>query len=97
MKITLLATGFGLNGITNAIEPQEQTPTHTPTNDEDFDEMIGVYYTASDKKHNHERHNIFIYSEENIDNDDIISQVDATPTKSRTKEDLKRLKGKLDA
>jgi cell division protein FtsZ len=97
VKITLLATGFGLNGITNAIEPQEQTPTPTPTNDEDFDEMIGVYYTASDKKHNHERHNIFIYSEENIDNDDIISQVDATPTKSRTKEDLKRLKGKLDA
>ena len=97
VKITLLATGFGLNGITNAVEPQEKDPAPTPSNDEDFDDMIGIYYPVSETNNKHQRHNIFIYSEENIDNDDIISQVDASPTKSRTKEDLKRLKDKLEA
>ena len=37
-------------------------------------------------------HNIFIYSADNMDNDDIISRVDATPTCRRSKEDLNRLK-----
>ena len=35
---------------------------------------------------------IFIYTEDNFDNDDIISRVDAIPTCERTKEELKKLK-----
>ncbi|MEE1310130.1 MAG: cell division protein FtsZ [Bacteroidaceae bacterium] len=93
VKITLLATGFGLNGITNSIQPQEKEPVILHNADDDLDDMIGEYYTNSNPTHKHQRHNIFIYSEENIDNDDVISRVDATPTITRSKEDLKRLEG----
>lgn len=93
VKITLLATGFGLNGITNSIQPQEKEPVILHNADDDLDDMIGEYYTTSNPTHKHQRHNIFIYSEENIDNDDVISRVDATPTITRSKEDLKRLEG----
>jgi cell division protein FtsZ len=93
VKITLLATGFGLNGITNSIQPQEKEPVILHNADDDLDDMIGEYYTSSNPTHKHQRHNIFIYSEENIDNDDVISRVDATPTITRSKEDLKRVEG----
>lgn len=93
VKITLLATGFGLNGITNSIQSQEKEPVILHNADDDLDDMIGEYYTNSNPTHKHQRHNIFIYSEENIDNDDVISRVDATPTITRSKEDLKRLEG----
>jgi hypothetical protein len=56
------------------------------------EDMINIYYRDGTKTSKHRHNNIFIYSADNMDNDDIISHVDANPTCRRTKEDLNRLK-----
>ncbi len=71
VKITLLATGFGLQGISET-----------------------EYYDDSEDNPGHRHRNIFIYSADNIDDEDIISRVDASPTWKRTKEEIKDWKSK---
>ncbi len=96
VKITLLATGFGLqsiNGMSDHVEEKKEKLSEIDREKQDArKDLIDIYYSNGDKKtpirHNH----IFIYTEDNIDNDDIISRVDATPTCRRTKEELNRLK-----
>lgn len=96
VKITLLATGFGLQSINGMNAHQEEKKEKLSDADkerrESREELIGIYYQDGNKSSKHRHNNIFIYSAENMDNDDIISRVDATPTSRRTKEELNRLK-----
>lgn len=96
VKITLLATGFGLQSINGMSAHQEEKTIKVKTEDlererDRIDQINAIY---GDKKQGcrHRHPNIFIYSTDNIDNDDIIARVDATPTCKRTKEDLNQLK-----
>ena len=96
VKITLLATGFGLQAINGMSSHQEEKLKIMSEEDKERkanrEELIDIYYERDNKTSKHRHNNIFIYTAENMDNDDIISHVDATPTYSRTKEDLNRLK-----
>ena len=40
------------------------------------------------------RHNTYIFTDEDLDNDDIISMVDARPTYNRTKDEINKIKEK---
>lgn len=96
VKITLLATGFGLQSISGMNSHQEEKKEKLSEADkerqETREELINTYYQDGKKTGKHRHHNVFIYTVENMDNDDIISRVDATPTSRRSKEELNRLK-----
>lgn len=96
VKITLLATGFGLQSINGMSSHQEEKKRNLSAEDKERmanrEDMINIYYRDGTKTSKHRHNNIFIYSADNMDNDDIISHVDANPTCRRTKEDLNRLK-----
>ena len=96
VKITLLATGFGLQAISGMSSYQEEKIGKLSDEDKrkqkTRDELIGIYYSDENNTCKHRHNNIFIYNAENMDNEDIISRVDATPTCRRTKDDLNRLK-----
>jgi cell division protein FtsZ len=40
------------------------------------------------------RHNTYIFTDDDLDNDDIISMVDARPAYNRTKEEVNKIKEK---
>lgn len=96
VKITLLATGFGLKSISgmnaHIEEKKNKISDEEREHQEILDELISTYYPDANKACKLHHNNIFIYSDENLDNDDIISRVDATPTCRRTKDELNRLK-----
>lgn len=96
VKITLLATGFGLQSINGMNAHQEEKKEKLSEADkarkENRDELISIYYDDGNKASKHRHNNIYIYTTESMDNDDIISRVDATPTSRRSKEELSRLK-----
>ena len=99
VKITLLATGFGLQSI-GAKEPSEVRPAPVQIGidserQQEREAMIDTIYGNKDSNKLNRR-NIFIYTTENIDNEDIITHVDNSPTYERTKEELKKIKGEIE-
>lgn len=96
VKITLLATGFGLQSINGMSSHQEEKIEKLSEEDKEREvnreELRNSYYDGGNKSSKHRHNNVFIYSIDNMDNDDIISRVDATPTCRRSKEELNRLK-----
>ncbi len=100
VKITLLATGFGLQNVSgqpgDAINDQDRAKTIEDEETKNIqNERIGTYYNDGviiTKRRRH--HNVFIFNSETLDNDDIISQVDTSPVFRRTKEELGAIKSK---
>ena len=100
VKITLLATGFGLQSINGMSGGHQEEKKNSATEEEQEMEQnridqIEILYGSSKNIGRHRHNNIFIYTEDNFDNDDIISRVDAIPTCERTKEELKKLKNEF--
>ena len=105
VKITILATGFGIDdvdGMTHHLASQELTRTREEADkkakeDEDAEERRrrrGKYYHGdSDSMMKHRPH-IYLFSQEDLDNEDVILAVEATPTSSRTKQMLNDIKQK---
>ena len=54
---------------------------------------IEVYYGSGSDTPKTRHYNIFVFDDEDMDNEDIISKLDALPTYRRTKEDLNQIKG----
>ncbi len=89
IKVTLLATGFGIKDI-----PGIETDSTMQSKEEEEErqrrmERIGKYYGNTHliyQKHNHVYS--YIFKQNDLDNDDIISMVEASPTYKRIKKDL---------
>jgi len=98
VKITLLATGFGLQNVPGMPEIIEQRNLEEKALDEEAkqsrEERKEYYYGSGDTPTHRRRHQIFIFSENNLDNDDVISMVETMPTYRRTKEELNKIKNK---
>ena len=99
VKITLLATGFGLQnvpGVRGIVEQKEQEKTAADQEREDYnEERAGFYYGSSTGSPvRRRRHNTYIFTDEDLDNDDIISMVDARPAYNRTKDEVSKIKEK---
>ena len=99
VKITLLATGFGLQnvpGVRGIVEQKEQEKSVDDQEREDYnEERRGFYYdTSTDSRVRRRRHNTYVFTDEDLDNDDIISMVDARPAYNRTKEEVNKIKEK---
>ena len=99
VKITLLATGFGLQnvpGVRSIVEQKDQEQSVADREREEYnDERAGFYYGSSTGSPvRRRRHNTYVFSDDDLDNDDIISMVDARPAYNRTKEDVNKIKEK---
>lgn len=91
VKITLLATGFGLKNVPGM--PKEKWEPEA--DDEEKSLLIEQYYGNSDGSNlTQRRPNLYVFEDEEMDDNDTIAMVENTPTYQRTKEDLKRIKGK---
>ncbi len=99
VKVTILATGFGLRDINSNemnerfIKQDEEELLRQAAEEEkkiQNDARREGYYGESGKNRKIRRPNYnYIFKDEDLDNDDIISMVEATPTYKRTKETVK--------
>ncbi len=79
VKITLLATGFGLKDVPGMEERNRN-----------IDGRIGDWY-GTDSGDIRKKVQVFIFRPEDMDNDEVISKVDTTPTYKRTREECRQI------
>lgn len=96
VKVTILATGFGIRNVDGM---QERIKKHTQEEanriaeaqekEAQRQERRGRYYgNDNDTKKYKRRPHIYLFRPEDLDNDDVISAVESTPTYKRTREIL---------
>lgn len=100
VKFTILATGFGMKdvpGMEARITAEQQKLLEEQQEKEQQNDIRRdrFYGTNSSKRRNKNyQKRIYTFSQEDLDNDDIISMVDTTPTYKRTKMELEAIQSK---
>ncbi len=99
VKITILATGFGISsipGLKEKLDAEEQARSAAEAERlEENEERRTAYYGTNERGGSQKkRHKVFLFTLEDLDNEDIISLVELTPTYKRTKELLSEIKNK---
>lgn len=103
VKFTILATGFGISdvpGMESVImkhtKEEEERLAALEELEQKKDDRRSDYYGASIVKSNNRkrRHHLYIFTQEDLDNDDIISMVETTPTYKRTRSELEAIQSK---
>lgn len=100
VKFTILATGFGIKdvpGMEVRISAEEQQRLEQEEEEEQQkDDRRIIYYGPSINKSSRKRrrYNTYIFTQEDLDNEDIISMVDTTPTYQRSKAVLEAIQSK---
>jgi cell division protein FtsZ len=95
VKITLLATGFGLEnvpgmpGILEIKNQEKEDEGEEKTRQRE--ETIGKYYNETVSSTIRHQHNTYIFQDDELDNDNIITMVETLPTCRRTKEEVKKI------
>ena len=103
VKITLLATGFGIQDIhmkemdnrisQRSVEEQQRLAELEEKEEERRNRRERFYDDKGGSKQRKRRH-IYIFSAEDLDNEDIISMVESTPTYLRNKTTIDKIRGK---
>jgi cell division protein FtsZ len=97
VKVTILATGFGMKDVDGMEDRMLKQQTREEANRlaeeqekaaRNDERRIQYYKDADTAKRYKRRPNIFIFTADDLDNDDVISAVEQTPTYKRTKEIL---------
>ena len=99
VKFTILATGFGIKdvpGMNNKLSAEEQKRQEELEEEEQKkaerrDDFYPGSYKNNRKKGNYK---IYIFTREDLDNDDIISMVETTPTYKRSKAVLESIQSR---
>lgn len=99
VKITILATGFGIKDVPGMEEKLDAEAAarrqREQEKQEENDDRRGIYYGTGDSKARQRRSaKIYLFSLEDLDNEEIISMVELTPTYKRSKEQLSSIKNK---
>ncbi|KAA6335076.1 Cell division protein FtsZ [termite gut metagenome] len=102
IKITLLATGFGVENVPGMgavlerrmADDEDVRIQLEEKKEKDKKRIEEVYGISIRNKTTHKRREIYIYSIEDMDNDDVISDVDNYPTYRRDRATLKNIKSK---
>ena len=100
VKITLLATGFGIQDI-HMKEMDERIEQRTLEEQKRLDELAqrrdDYYGKDAHGRYRHSKHRqIYLFTPEDLDNDDIISLVENSPTYRRTKTSLSAIRLKAE-
>lgn len=103
VKITLLATGFGIQDIhmkemdnrisQRSVEEQQRLAELEEKEEERRNRRERFYDDKGGSKQRKRRH-IYIFSAEDLDNEDIIAMVENTPTYLRNKTTIDKIRGK---
>ena len=99
VKVTILATGFGIEDV----EPIERRNRHSQEEADriaeeeekaaERDERRKHYYGSDNNNTQHKRRpHIYIFSQADLDNEDVILAVENTPTYSRTRQKLEEIR-----
>ena len=96
VKVTILATGFGISnvdGMNERIQKMDRETANKLAEEQEKaarrEERRDQYYGKSDNRVHYKRHpNIYLFRPEDLDNDDIISAVESTPTYKRSRDIL---------
>ena len=99
VKVTILATGFGISnvdGMEARLKKHSQEEANRIAEEQEKaaarEERRGRYYGGSDGVRRYKRRpHIYLFRPEDLDNDDVISAVESTPTYKRTKEILESI------
>lgn len=98
VKITILATGFGLKnvpGLKSKIDAEEEAHRQNEIEEnEEKEERRENFYGGDKKSTFHRRPRFFLFGLDDLDNEEIISLVELTPTFKRSKEALADIKSK---
>ena len=107
VKFTILATGFGIKDVPGmdsvlnkrTLEEQKRLEEMEEEEEQRKDERRSDFYGPNILKNSNRkrRHNVYIFTQEDLDNDDIISMVETTPTYKRTKAELEAIQSKANA
>lgn len=100
VKVTILATGFGLedvDGMNGHVRKHTQEENERRAEEEEKAAERRAkrehYYGNDGKSSKYKRRpHIYIFRQEDLDNDNIISSVDATPTYKRTRQELEAIR-----
>lgn len=103
VKVTILATGFGLedvDGMNGHIRKHSQEENERRAEEEEKAAERRAkrehYYGNDGKSSKYKRRpHIYIFRQEDLDNDNIISSVDATPTYKRTRQELEAIRNQV--
>ena len=95
VKVTILATGFGIehvDGMNVHLNKHTQADSARMAEEEERrrekEERRQQYYGTTTSTPHKRRPNIFIFKQEDLDNEDIILQVESTPTARRSRKTL---------
>lgn len=100
IKFTILATGFGISDVPGMDNVMQK---HTREEEERLVEQEEIRQKKEDRRSNYynivrtnrkKRHHLYVFSQEDLDNDDIISMVETIPTYKRTKSELESIQSK---
>lgn len=98
VKITILATGFGIStvpGIKDKMDAAEEARRQiTVEKQEEYEERRESFYGGDKKGTLRKRPKFFLFGLDDLDNEEIISMVELTPTYKRSKEVLSDIKAK---
>ena len=102
VKVTILATGFGIdhvdgmNGRLNQIKQEDNAKRAQEEEDRasKMDEMRRIYGPDATTNNYKRVPHVYIFRQEDLDNDDVISDVLSTPTYKRTSQELKEIENK---
>ncbi len=99
VKVTILATGFGIenvDGMGGHLKKHSQEDANRIAEEQERaaakEERRGRYYGGDNATRRYKRRpHIYLFRPEDLDNDDVISAVESTPTYKRTKEILESI------
>lgn len=105
VKITILATGFGLDDLENVAsyhsrldkaraKEEAQKKAEQEEADAERSNRRGQYYGDDGDKLAKPRPHIYLFSQDDLDNEDVILEVESIPTFNRTKPMLNEIKKK---
>ena len=102
VKVTILATGFGIedvDGMTSHFNRRTQEEQDRLAEEEEKREVRRerrdrYYGKDGNNKQYKRRPHIFLFRPEDLDNDNVISDVESTPTYKRTRQVLESIRGK---
>lgn len=99
VKITILATGFGISNVPGmkARQEAEEEKRREEENDraEEYEDRRNQYYGSDDKKGSQrKRPRIYLFGLDDLDNEEVISMVETIPTSKRSKEQLSDIRNK---
>lgn len=98
VKFTILATGFGIRNIPGieekyTAEELEQMQANEEQNQKEAERITRYYGPIRSTKKKH-FNNFYVFSQEDLDDDDIISMVETIPTYQRSKSQLESIRNK---